>query len=53
MTIPDKPTDPENKYVITEKGKAFLTGQFSSDNKFHELNTWSQQICYHCNNLMK
>ncbi len=39
MSIPDKPTDPENKYVITEKGKAFLTGQFSSDSKFHELKT--------------
>jgi ATP-dependent DNA helicase RecG len=39
MTIPDKPIDPENKYVITEKGKSFLTGQFSSDRKFHELKT--------------
>lgn len=27
MTIPEKPTDPENKYVITEKGKEFLSGQ--------------------------
>jgi len=39
MTIPDKPTDPENKYVITGKGKAFLTGQFGSDSKFHHSNT--------------
>jgi ATP-dependent DNA helicase RecG len=28
MTIPEKPTDPENKYVITEEGKSFLSGQF-------------------------
>lgn len=28
MTIPDKPTDPDNKYVITEQGKSFLSGQF-------------------------
>ena len=27
MTIPDRPTDPENRYVITEQGKAFLSGQ--------------------------
>jgi ATP-dependent DNA helicase RecG len=26
MTNPDKPTDPENKYVITEAGKLFLSG---------------------------
>ena len=25
MTSPEKPTDPENKYVITEAGKLFLT----------------------------
>lgn len=28
LTNEDKPTDPENKYIITEQGKAFLTGQF-------------------------
>ncbi|MEI7527081.1 MAG: hypothetical protein WCJ95_22215, partial [Mariniphaga sp.] len=27
-TSPDKQTDPENKYVITEQGKSFLSGQF-------------------------
>ena len=27
MTIPNRATDPENKYVITEQGKAFLSGQ--------------------------
>lgn len=27
MTVPDKPTDPDNKYVITELGKSFLSGQ--------------------------
>ena len=27
LTNPDKPTDPENKYVITQQGKAFLGGQ--------------------------
>lgn len=27
FTNPDKPTDPENKYVITELGKAFLAGK--------------------------
>jgi len=26
-TNPEKPTDPNQKYVITEKGKRFLTGQ--------------------------
>lgn len=26
LTKPHKPTDPENKYIITEKGKAFLGG---------------------------
>jgi predicted transcriptional regulator len=26
-TNPDKPTAPTQKYVITEKGKRFLTGQ--------------------------
>lgn len=29
MTIPDKPTDPENRYVITEQGKTFLSGQMT------------------------
>lgn len=28
LTNEEKPTDPENKYVITEQGKAFLSGQF-------------------------
>ncbi|MGV8095981.1 MAG: helix-turn-helix domain-containing protein [Mangrovibacterium sp.] len=28
FTIPETPTDPENKYMITEQGKAFLSGQF-------------------------
>lgn len=28
LTKPHKPTDPENKYIITEKGKAFLGGTF-------------------------
>ena len=27
MTIPDKPSDPNQKYVITEKGKLFLAGK--------------------------
>lgn len=27
LTNEEKPTDPENKYIITEQGKAFLTGQ--------------------------
>jgi ATP-dependent DNA helicase RecG len=27
MTIPDKPNDPNQKYVITEKGKLFLAGR--------------------------
>lgn len=27
MTVPEKPTDPDNKYVLTLQGKAFLTGQ--------------------------
>lgn len=26
FTIPEKPTDPDNKYVITQQGKAFLGG---------------------------
>jgi predicted transcriptional regulator len=26
QTIPDNPTDPANKYVLTEKGKHFLGG---------------------------
>jgi ATP-dependent DNA helicase RecG len=26
MTNPEKPTDPENKYIITEAGKLFLIG---------------------------
>ena len=26
LTIPNNPNDPENKYVITESGKAFLAG---------------------------
>jgi ATP-dependent DNA helicase RecG len=26
FTIPDKPTDPNNKYSITEQGKVFLAG---------------------------
>jgi len=28
MTNPDKPNDPEQKYVITEKGKHFLGGRY-------------------------
>lgn len=32
MTIPEKPTDPDNKYVITEQGKSFLSGQFVISN---------------------
>lgn len=32
MTNPDKPTDPENKYVITEQGKLFLSGQLENSN---------------------
>lgn len=28
LTNEAKPTDPENKYMITDQGKAFLTGQF-------------------------
>jgi ATP-dependent DNA helicase RecG len=31
MTIPDKPTVPDNKYIITEQGKSFLSGQFLTD----------------------
>ena len=27
LTIPNKPTDPDNKYQITEQGKAFVAGQ--------------------------
>jgi ATP-dependent DNA helicase RecG len=27
LTIPDKPTDPDNKYRITEQGKAFVAGR--------------------------
>jgi len=27
MTIPDNPSDPNQKYVIKEKGKLFLVGQ--------------------------
>jgi len=27
MTVPDKPTDPDNKYLLSEQGKHFLTGQ--------------------------
>jgi len=27
LTIPEKPTDPDNKYVISEQGKAFLSSQ--------------------------
>lgn len=27
LTIPEKPTDPDQQYIITEKGKAFLSGQ--------------------------
>ncbi|MDD4971613.1 MAG: putative DNA binding domain-containing protein [Paludibacter sp.] len=27
LTNPGKPTDPDNKYVITKQGKAFLSGQ--------------------------
>lgn len=26
FTIPDKPTDPDNKYILTQQGKAFLGG---------------------------
>jgi ATP-dependent DNA helicase RecG len=32
LTVPEKPTDPENRYVITEQGKAFLSGQFVLSN---------------------
>jgi ATP-dependent DNA helicase RecG len=28
FTIPEKPTDPDNKYVLTQQGKAFLGGNF-------------------------
>ncbi|MDR3062500.1 MAG: putative DNA binding domain-containing protein [Dysgonamonadaceae bacterium] len=28
LTNEDKPTDPENKYIISEQGKVFLSGQF-------------------------
>ena len=28
LTNEEKPTDPENKYIITEQGAAFLSGQF-------------------------
>lgn len=27
LTNPEKPTDPDNKYIISEQGKAFLSGQ--------------------------
>ena len=27
LTVAEKPTDPDNKYIITEQGKAFLSGQ--------------------------
>ena len=30
FTIPEKPTDPDNKYVITQQGKAFLGGILSN-----------------------
>jgi predicted transcriptional regulator len=28
FTIPEKPTDSDNKYVLTQQGKAFLGGNF-------------------------
>jgi ATP-dependent DNA helicase RecG len=28
FTIPEKPTNPDNKYVLTQQGKAFLGGNF-------------------------
>lgn len=30
MTNPENTTDPENKYIITEEGKAFLAGQINN-----------------------
>ena len=30
FTKPEKPTDPDNKYVVTQQGKAFLGGLFQS-----------------------
>lgn len=30
ITFPEKPTEPENKYIITEQGKGFLTGTLYS-----------------------
>jgi ATP-dependent DNA helicase RecG len=33
MTNKEKPTDPDNKYIITEQGKAFLTRQHSDECK--------------------